>query len=235
MTLARRVRGLLRLRYLSSVPQAAPEIAMKSSVILAIVTLLLAACGSENAPVDNKAAVPDTELSGNRGEVLSSIQVPSYTYIEVRTDGQILWLAGNPVEVEDGEIITWVPSMVMHDFQSNTLNRTFEEIVFVASVNQGAAAAPAVAQMEPEPAVTQAKPESNSGTVRSTEDAAGYTYIEVETDAGNIVWLAAPQTEVAVADRVAWQGGSVMADFSSPSLGKTFPEILFVNGVTIDE
>jgi len=115
---------------------------MKSSVILTIVTLLLAACGSDNAPVDNKAAISDTELSGNRGEVLSSIQVPNYTYIEVRTDGRILWLAGNPVEVEDGEIIAWDPSIVMQDFQSNTLNRTFDELLFVSAVHQGTDAAP---------------------------------------------------------------------------------------------
>ncbi len=199
---------------------------MKRSIILTIVTLLLAACGSDNAPVDFEAAVSSTELSGNRGQVLSSIQVPGYTYIEVRTDGRILWLAGNPVEVEDGEVIAWDASMVMQDFQSDTLNRTFDELVFVSAVHQGADAAPTAARLEPEP---------NSGTVRSTENAGGYTYIELETDAGNIVWLAAPQTEVAVADRVAWQGGSIMVNFESRSLGKTFPEILFVGGVSIGE
>jgi len=199
---------------------------MKRSIILTIVTLLLAACGSENAAVDNKAVVADSELSGNRGQVLASIQVPGYTYIEVRTDGRILWLAGNPVEVEDGDIIAWDPEMVMQDFQSNALNRTFDELVFVSAVRQGTDAAPTVAQLEPE---------ANSGTVRSTENAGGYTYIELETDAGNKVWLAVPQTEVAVADRVAWQGGSVMVNFESRSLGKTFPEILFVGGVSIEE
>jgi hypothetical protein len=199
---------------------------MKTPVILAIVTLLLVACGSENAPVDNNAVVSDAELSGNRGQVLSSIQVPGYTYIKVRTDGRILWLAGNPVEVEDGEIISWDPEMMMQDFQSNALNRTFDELVFVSAVHQGTDAAPTVAQSEPE---------ANSGTIRSTENAAGYTYIELETDAGNIVWLAVPQTEVAVADRIAWQGGSAMVNFESRSLGKTFPEILFVGGVSIGE
>ena len=116
--------------------------------------------------------------------------------------------------------------MVMQDFHSNALNRTFDELVFVSAVRQGTDAAPTVAQLQPQP---------NSGTVRSTENAGGYTYIELETDAGNTLWLAAPQTEVAVADRVAWQGGSVMVNFESRSLGKTFPEILFVGGVSIEE
>jgi hypothetical protein len=204
---------------------------MKRSIILTIVTLLLAACGSDNAPDDNKAAVSDSELSGNRGEVLSSIQVPNYTYIEVRSDGRILWLAGNPVEVEDGDIIAWNPEMVMQDFQSSALNRTFDEVVFVSAVRQGTD----TAGTDTAPEVAQLEPEANSGTVRSTEKAAGYTYIELETDAGDMVWLAVPQTAVVVGNRVAWQGGSVMVNFESRSLGKTFPEILFVGGVSIGE
>jgi len=224
---------------------------MKRSIILTIVTLLLAACGSDNAPVDNNAVVSDAELSGNRGQVLSSIQVPGYTYIKVRTDGRILWLAGNPVEVEDGDIIAWNPEMTMQDFQSNALNRTFDELIFVSAVHRGTdTVGTDAAGTDTAPEVAQLEPAANSGTVRSTENAAGYTYIELETDAGDIVWLAVPQTEVAVADivwlavpqtevavadRVAWQGGSVMVNFESRSLGKTFPEILFVGGVSIDE
>lgn len=219
---------------------------MKRSIILTIVTLLLAACGSENAPVDNNAVVSDAELSGNRGQVLASIQVPGYTYIKVRTDGRILWLAGNPVEVADGDIITWNPEMMMQDFQSSALNRTFDELVFVSAVYRGTdaagtdtagtdAAGTDTAGTETAPEVAQLAPEATSGTVRSTEKAAGYTYIELETDAGDMVWLAVPQTEVAVGDRVAWQGGSVMVNFESRSLGKTFPEILFVGGVSIGE
>jgi len=207
---------------------------MKTPVMLAIVTLLLAACGSENAPDDNNAVVSDAELSGNRGQVLSSIPVPGYTYIEVRTEGRILWLAGNPVEVADGEIIAWDPEMVMQDFQSKALNRTFDELVFVSAVHRGTdTVGTDAAGAETAPEVAQLEPEANSGIVRSTENAAVYTYIELETDAGDMVWLAVPQTEVAVGDRVAWQGGSVMVNFESRSLGKTFPEILFVGGVSV--
>jgi hypothetical protein len=119
---------------------------MKNLVILATMTLLFAACGSENAPVDENAAVSGTELGANSGEVLSSVQVPNYTYIEVRTDERIVWLAGNPVELADGEIISWDPSLVMHDFQSSTLNRTFDEIVFVSTVHRGADAVTEVTQ-----------------------------------------------------------------------------------------
>ena len=74
---------------------------------------------------------------------------------------------------------------------------------------------------------------ANGGVVRSTQDAAGYTYIELTTDAGDVVWLATPETELADGSRVTWQGGSTMTNFTSSSLDKTFPEILFVQSIHV--
>jgi len=199
---------------------------MKNSIVCVIGYLLLAACVGENAPIDNTAEVGDTELTGNRGRVLSSIQVPGYTYIEVRNNGRSLWLASNPVEVTKGDVISWGQAALMRNFKSNALDKTFEEIIFVSAVYQGADGAPPVTRLEPE---------HNSGIVRSTENAGGYSYIELETDAGKIVWLAAPLTEVEPGARIEWQDASKMVNFNSPSLGKTFPEILFVGGVVFSK
>ncbi|NCF14748.1 MAG: hypothetical protein GWP62_05515 [Gammaproteobacteria bacterium] len=196
---------------------------MKKLVICAIATLSLAACGGDNAPENNIAAVSDADLTGNRGRVLSSIQVPGYTYIEVRNNGRNVWLAGNPVEVAEGDVISWGQSAVMHNFNSTALDRVFEEILFVDAVYQAGDAAQQVASAAP--AI------ENAGTVVSAESAAGYSYVEVETGTGKVVWLAAPVTEITVGQRVEWRDASKMTNFSSPSLGKTFEEILFVSSV----
>ena len=198
---------------------------MKNIAVCAIGILLIAACGGENMPADNSATVSDADLTGNRGQVLSTIQVPGYTYIEVRNNGRSVWLAGNPVAVADGEVITWGDSAVIRNFKSTALDRTFEEVIFVTGTNQGASAPMPVAN-----AASTAEQQSN-GLVRSTENAGGYTYIEIETDNGDVVWLAAPEVELAIGQRIEWQGNSKMTNFSSPSLGKTFPEILFVSSV----
>lgn len=198
---------------------------MKNIAVCAIGILLLAACGGENMPADNSATVSDADLTGNRGQVLSTIQVPGYTYIEVRNNGRSVWLAGNPVEVADGEVITWGDSAVIRNFKSTALDRTFEEVIFITGINQGASAPMPVAN-----AASTAEQQSN-GLVRSTENAGGYTYIEIETDNGDVVWLAAPEVELAIGQRIEWQGNSKMTNFSSPSLGKTFPEILFASSV----
>ena len=193
---------------------------MKKLTILAAACLALAACGSETPSGGDVAAVSDAELTGNKGQVLSVIQVPGYSYVEVRNNGRNLWLAGNPVEVAEGDIISWSDAAMMRNFQSKTLNRTFEELLFVGAIHTGddGAAQPMVAM--------------STGVVRSTENAAGYTYIECETDAGQVVWLATPQTDMSVGSRVSWQGGSKMTNFTSNSLDKTFDEILFVQGVS---
>lgn len=196
---------------------------MRKLTICAIAVLTLAACGGDKSPAGEAATVADADLVGNRGQVLSSIEVPGYTYIEVRNNGRNVWLAGNSVDVAKGDVITWGQSAVMHNFQSTALDRVFEEIIFVSGIYPGDSATPQVA--------SAAAPQLNSGTVLSAENASGYSYVEIETGAGDIVWLAAPMTTIEVGQNVVWQGASKMVDFTSPSLGRTFPEILFVNNL----
>ena len=154
--------------------------------------------------------------------MLSVIQVPGYTYVEVRNNGRNLWLAGNPIEIAEGDIISWTDAAMMRNFESKALGRTFEELMFVSAMYKGANGAP------------QAAANPNSGVVKATESAAGYTYIQLETETGQVVWLATPETDMAVGTHVSWQGGSKMTNFTSSSLDRTFDEILFVQGISVN-
>lgn len=197
-------------------------IKLKTLTILAAACLALAACGGETTSGGDVAAVSDEQLTGNNGQVLSVVQVPGYTYVEVRTNGRNLWLAGNPVEIAEGDIISWSDAAMMRNFESKTLGRTFEELMFVSAIYKGADGAP------------QAAANPNSGVVKATENAAGYTYMQLETEAGQVVWLATPETDMAVGTHVSWRGGSKMSNFTSSSLNRTFDEILFVQGVSVN-
>ncbi len=64
------------------------------------------------------------------------------------------------------------------------------------------------------------------GTVLETMDAAGYTYVLLDT-AGGPRWVATQQAAVAVGDIVQTNQGMAMQDFTSPSLGRTFDVIYF--------
>ncbi len=64
------------------------------------------------------------------------------------------------------------------------------------------------------------------GTVLETMDAAGYTYVLLDTAEGQR-WVATQQALVAVGDIVQTDQGAAMQDFNSPSLNRTFEVIYF--------
>ena len=65
------------------------------------------------------------------GTVLQAHTTAGYTYAEVETADGVVWLAGPMVQLSEGETVTWPEGMLMRDFASETLDRTFEEIFFV--------------------------------------------------------------------------------------------------------
>jgi len=75
-----------------------------------------------------------------------------------------------------------------------------------------------------------AGPEIVTGTVVESMDAAGYTYVRVDTDGGEI-WAAASRFTVEVGDRVTFPLETPMRDFHSESLDRDFPLVYFVSYV----
>jgi hypothetical protein len=78
----------------------------------------------------------------------------------------------------------------------------------------------------------EAPPDAISGTVRETMNAASYTYMQLETDDG-LIWIAATQTSVSVGDRVV-ASGSVMQDFHSNTLDRTFDRLMLASFVRVE-
>jgi hypothetical protein len=71
-----------------------------------------------------------------------------------------------------------------------------------------------------------------SGKVVKAMHAGGYTYMEME-NGGKVFWVAATMMNVKKNDQVAWADAALMQNFNSPSLRRTFPEILFVSNASI--
>jgi len=78
-------------------------------------------------PEAGTAAVPPAPVTG---KVLETMDAAGYTYINVATDSGEKWIAVNQSVVEIGEEITFMDGMVMQNFFSKSLDRTFPEIVF---------------------------------------------------------------------------------------------------------
>ncbi|HYP68676.1 MAG TPA: hypothetical protein VEP67_10570 [Thiobacillaceae bacterium] len=68
------------------------------------------------------------------GTVLSTINVPSYTYVELSQGKKTMWLAAATVAVKKGDVVRFDNGMVMNNFYSKTLKRSFPSIVFASAL-----------------------------------------------------------------------------------------------------
>ena len=71
-----------------------------------------------------------------------------------------------------------------------------------------------------------------SGKVLNALRGGGYTYMQLEND-GKKFWVASSVINVQRNDEVAWEGGTVMTDFTSYALNRKFEEIHFVKSIKI--
>lgn len=70
------------------------------------------------------------------------------------------------------------------------------------------------------------------GKVAETMDASGYTYVRLDDGSGKEIWAAVPKAELKVGEEISLQGGSVMENFNSKTLNKTFEKIIFATGIS---
>lgn len=93
---------------------------------------VLSPSGQVLTPADAAQAEP-TETA----TVVSSIDVPQFTYIEITQNGQTRWLAAKTIATKKGDVIHFDTGSNMVNFSSTTLNRTFPSITFVNKVTIG--------------------------------------------------------------------------------------------------
>jgi hypothetical protein len=66
-------------------------------------------------------------------------QVPNYTYLLVKGKGPAYWIAVSSTEIEVGESITYEGGMIMENFHSKELDRTFEKVIFLDGLEENQA------------------------------------------------------------------------------------------------
>ena len=95
-----------------------------------------------------QVAAPEAMVSG---EVIETAEAGRYTYIQVDTGGEKIWVAAPNFAVAVGDSVVVPPGAPMKDYHSKTLDRSFETVYFVGLVTvEGAeAAAPTTADEAP--------------------------------------------------------------------------------------
>jgi hypothetical protein len=106
---------------------------MKLTAVLASLVLAFAALSAQ-------AASPPLS-----GEVLETLPVEGYTYLRLKTKDGEAWAAVPSASVKKGAQVTIVDSMVMQNFESRTLKRKFDKIVFGSLATTAAGTGPVVA------------------------------------------------------------------------------------------
>lgn len=67
---------------------------------------------------------------GHKGKVTQTMDAAGYTYVEVEEKGQKLWVAVMQTKVNVGDTVEFPDSPPMVNFQSKSLKRTFDKIIF---------------------------------------------------------------------------------------------------------
>lgn len=192
-------------------------------------------------------AAPTIPFAGTVGE---TINADRYTYVRVDTQDGSCWVATMPADYQVGAAVNVSDGVEMKDFTSPVLGRTFERVVFTESISSSASMTmpgihggglppghPPTGSSKPMCPVDSGKGEEAggfSGHIVETMNAGGYTYIHVK-GSDKSVWAATDEFDAKIGQNVVIPDGMVMHDFKSPSLGRTFDEIYFVDRVVIKD
>lgn len=84
--------------------------------------------GATGQPTDAPPAA--SQPAGIKGKVVETMDAGGYTYVNVESSGQKQWAAVRQVEVKVGDSVEVMPGMVMRNFASKSLGRTFDTIIF---------------------------------------------------------------------------------------------------------
>ena len=78
------------------------------------------------------SAASSVSLDGKpiKGKVLETMDAAGYTYIQVDAPEGKVWVAIPQSQIEVGQEVLANPGMVMKDFESKSLNKTFDVIIF---------------------------------------------------------------------------------------------------------
>ena len=90
------------------------------------------------AAAQQDKSLPNNELrldAPHVGKVLETVNGGGYTYAKVQEDdGSQYWIAGPQTQISVGAKVSYLEQMVMQDFTSKALKKTFDKLVFVSAI-----------------------------------------------------------------------------------------------------
>lgn len=122
-----------------------PSRAVLGSILLVVLSLPMACSPGEGSAAesdpDSAAGAPQIPTGRFVGNVVETMDAGTYTYVALEREGERIWAAGPKTAVAIGDEISIPLDLRMENFESGTLDRTFETIYFVGSLEAGSVAA----------------------------------------------------------------------------------------------
>lgn len=221
-------------------------------LILGMIVTLLSCQQNNNA----SSAILDPGV--HKGIALETINTSKYTYLLMNENGTENWVAFPTAAVTIGETYYYANEMLMTNFESKELGRTFDRVFFIDGVhteppvkvmdqtavgNSEYANPQPVEQGNPMPAAEVQSnnampmaqdPNLHKGVALEKLNAMQYTYLLVNEN-GTEKWLAFPKAEVKIGETYYYGNEMLMTNFESKDLKRTFEKVYFVEGVTTQQ
>ncbi|MBI4847803.1 MAG: DNA-binding protein [Nitrospirae bacterium] len=145
-----------------------------SMLVVLLLTLLLTVSNGAYAGTPKSAElspkhgdiVTQQDASSLSGKVIETMNSGGYTYCNIERNGKKIWVAVPETQVKAGQTLSFQPGMPMENFESKTLHRTFDTIIFSGGIMEqgsGAAAEPAGHKKAEAPAAKAIKVKKASG------------------------------------------------------------------------
>ena len=95
------------------------------------ILLFITGCGNNDTNSNENVQSNDMQSGSRSGEVIDQVNSGSYSYLQLKENDNLYWVAVPTMKIENGESIYFSQYMEMKDFKSETLNRTFASVLFV--------------------------------------------------------------------------------------------------------
>jgi len=122
---------------------------LSSAMMLAVFSFAWAACGRDTDkdkpsipppaqvkpnPAAKRPPMPPAVILPVKGKVLEILDTGSFVYVALDWEGKKVWATMPGVELKVGEVISLDHASMIKSFNSKTLNRTFDELIFAGGV-----------------------------------------------------------------------------------------------------
>ncbi len=140
---------------------------MRKTISFLMILILFAAC-SANKKKENKLPKGVHKVT-----VIEKRDAAGYSYFKVKENNDVYWIATNQMNVKTGQNLYFSQSLLMKNFKSKTLNKTFDKILFV----QDATTNPAVFTLKNQPPIVINR--SPQATLKDKEFAGKFSVAQI--------------------------------------------------------